>query len=165
MAKRKKAELYDLIQRIVYLYEEEKKDFRTIASLLRSEGYDISRSSIHRAYKDYKELAKQYSEWWDKIKILVEQTQNKPTSFMLSALVSILTQHVLEFVKDIDFMEFDEPGELIKAVKELTQMAKSLEEYISAKLQKAVEKIEEEGKKRNIDPEFLRLVKEEIYGV
>ncbi|MFZ8861404.1 MAG: phage protein Gp27 family protein [Thermocrinis sp.] len=165
MAKRKKAELYDLIQRIVYLYEEEKKDFRTIASLLRSEGYDISRSSIHRAYKDYKELAKQYNEWWDKIKILVEQTQNKPTSFMLSALVSILTQHVLEFVKDIDFMEFDDPGELIKAVKELTQMAKSLEEYISAKLQKAVEKIEEEGKKRNIDPEFLKLIKEEIYGI
>jgi hypothetical protein len=72
---------------------------------------------------------------------------------------------VLEFVKDIEFMEFEEPGELIKAVKELTQMTKSLEEYISAKLQKAVEKIEEEGKKRNIDPEFLRLIKEEIYGV
>jgi hypothetical protein len=165
MPKRKKAELYDIIQRIVYLYEEEKKDFRTIASLLRSEGYDISRSTIHRAYRDYKELAKRYNEWWDKIKILVEQTQNKPTSFMLSALVSILTQHVLEFVKDIEFMEFEEPGELIKAVKELTQMTKSLEEYISAKLQKAVEKIEEEGKKRNIDPEFLKLVKEEIYGV
>jgi len=32
-------------------------------------------------------------------------------------------------------------------------------------MQKAVEKIEEEGKKRNIDPEFIKLVKEEIYGV
>jgi len=28
-----------------------------------------------------------------------------------------------------------------------------------------VEKIEEEGKKRNIDQEFLKLIKEEIYGV
>jgi len=165
MPKRKKAELYDLIQRIVYLYEEEKKDFRTIASILRAEGYDISRSTIHRAYRDYKELAKAYNEWWDKIEVLVKQTQDKPTSFMLSALVSILTQHVLDFVKDINFMEFEEPSELIKAVKDLTQMSKSLEEYISAKLQKAVEKIEEEGKKRNIDPEFLRLIKEEIYGV
>jgi len=165
MAKRKKAELYDIIQRIVYLYEEEKKDFRTIASILRAEGYDISRSAIHRAYRDYKELAKAYNEWWDKIEILVKQTQDKPTSFMLSALVSILTQHVLDFVKDINFIEFEEPGELIKAVKDLAQMSKSLEEYISAKLQKAVEKIEEEGKKRNIDPEFIKFVKEEIYGV
>ena len=72
---------------------------------------------------------------------------------------------MLDFVKDINFMEFEEPSELIKAVKDLTQMSKSLEEYISAKLQKAVEKIEEEGKRRNIDPEFLRLIKEEIYGV
>jgi len=32
-------------------------------------------------------------------------------------------------------------------------------------MQKAIEKIEEEGKKRNIDPEFIKLVKEEIYGV
>ena len=165
MPKRKKVDLYDLIQRIVYLYEEEKKDFRTIASLLKAEGYDISRSTIHRAYRDYKELAKQYNEWWDKIEVLVRQTQDKPTSFMLSALVSILTQHVLDFAKDINFMEFEDPSELIKAVKDLTQVSKSLEEYISTKLQKSVEKIEEEGKKRNIDPEFLKIIREEIYGI
>jgi len=44
-------------------------------------------------------------------------------------------------------------------------MSQSLEKHITEKLQKAAEKIEEEGKKRNIDPEFLRLIKEEIYGV
>jgi len=49
MGRRKKAQLYDIIQKIVYLYEKEKRDFKTIESLLRSEGYDISKSSIHRA--------------------------------------------------------------------------------------------------------------------
>jgi len=92
MARRKKAQLYDIIQKIIYLYENEKKDFRTIESILRTEGYDISKSAIHRAYKDYSEAAELYNKWWDKIEILVQQTQNKPTSFMLSSLVAILTQ-------------------------------------------------------------------------
>lgn len=165
MPKRKKAELYDLIQRIIHMHEIEKKDFKTIASILRSEGYDISKSSIHRAYKEYQEFAKRYNEWWDKVEAIVKMTQNKPTTYMLSAVVSVLTQHIMDFVKDIDFMEFEEPGELIKAVKDLTQMAKSLEEYIGEKLKKAVEKIEEEGRKKGIDPEFLKIIKEEIYGI
>ena len=165
MARRKKAQLYDIIQKIVYLYEKEKRDFKTIESLLRTEGYDISRSSIHRAYKDYSEAAKQYNEWWDKIEILVQQTQSKPTSFMLSSLVAMLTQKVLEFTKDIDSFDFEEPEQLIAAVHKLSQMSQSLEKHITEKLQKAAEKIEEEGKKRNIDPEFLKLIKEEIYGV
>jgi hypothetical protein len=165
MARRKKAQLYDIIQKIVYLYENEKKDFRSIESILRSEGYDISKTAIHRAYKDYSEAAAQYNEWWDKIEVLVQQTQNKPTSFMLSSLVAMLTQKVLEFTKDIDSFEFEEPEQLITAVHKLSQMSQSLEKHITEKLQKAAEKIEEEGKKRNIDPEFLKLIKEEIYGV
>ncbi len=165
MPRRKKAELYDLVQRIIHMHEVEKKDFKTIASILRSEGYDISKSAIHRAYRDYKEFAKKYNEWWDKIEAIVSMTQDKPTSFMLSAVVSVLTQHVMDFVKDIDFMEFEDPNDLIKAVKDLTQMAKSLEEYIGERLKRAVEKIEEEGKKKGIDPEFLKRIKEEIYGI
>jgi hypothetical protein len=165
MPKRKKAQLYDIIQKIVYLYENEKKDFKTIESILRTEGYDISKTAIYRAYKDYSEVAKQYNEWWDKIEVLVQQTQNKPTSFMLSSLVAMLTQKVLEFTKDIDRFEFEEPEQLITAVSKLSQMSQSLEKHITEKLQKAAEKIEEEGKKRNIDPEFLKLIKEEIYGV
>ena len=165
MPRRKKAELYDLIQRIIHMHEVEKKDFKTIASILRSEGYDISKSAIHRAYRDYKEFAKKYNEWWDKIEAVVKMTQDKPTSFMLSAVVSVLTQHVMDFVKDIDFMEFEDPNDLIRAVKDLTQMAKSLEEYIGERLKRAVEKIEEEGRKKGIDPEFLRRIKEEIYGI
>jgi hypothetical protein len=165
MPKRKKAQLYDIIQKIVYLYENERKDFKTIESILRTEGYDISKTAIYRAYKDYSEVAAQYNEWWDKIEVLVQQTQNKPTSFMLSSLVAMLTQKVLEFTKDIDRFEFEEPEQLITAVSKLSQMSQSLEKHITEKLQKAAEKIEEEGKKRNIDPEFLKLIKEEIYGV
>ncbi|MEO2083420.1 MAG: phage protein Gp27 family protein [Desulfurobacteriaceae bacterium] len=165
MPRRKKATLQDIVARIVHLYEQEKKSFKEIESILRAEGYDISKSSIHRAYRDYKEFAKRYNEWWDKIEAVVKMTQDKPTTFMLSAVVSTLTQHVMDFVKDINYLEFDDPSDLIRAVKQLTDMAKSLEEYIGEKLRKAVEKIEEEGKKKNIDPEFLKLVKEEIYGI
>jgi len=165
MARRKKASLQDLITRIVHLYENDKKTFKEIEAILRAEGYDISKSAIHRAYRDYKEFAIRYNEWWDRIEAVVKMTQDKPTTYMLSAVVSTLTQHVMDFVKDIDFMEFEDPNDLIRAVKQLTDMAKSLEEYIGEKLKKAVEKIEEEGRKRQVDPEFLKLVKEEIYGI
>jgi len=160
MPHRKKAQLYDLIALIVHLYEKEGKNFREIESILRAKGYDISKSAIHRAYRDYKEFAKRYNEWWDKIEAVVKMTQDKPTTYMLSTVVTVLTQHVMEFVKDIDFMEFDDPNDLIKAVKDLTQMAKSLEEYIQERLRKAVEKIEEEGKKRGIDPGVSQHYKE-----
>ncbi len=165
MPRRKKATLQDIVARIVHLYEQEKKSFKEIESILRAEGYDISKSSIYRAYRDYKEFAKRYNEWWDKIEAVVKMTQDKPTTFMLSAVVSTLTQHVMDFVKDINYLEFDDPSDLIRAVKQLTDMAKSLEEYIGEKLRKAVEKIEEEGKKKNVDPEFLKLIKREIYGI
>ncbi len=165
MPRRKKASLQDLITRIVHLYEDDKKTFKEIEAILRSEGYDISKSAIHRAYRDYKEFANRYNEWWDKIEAVVKMTQDKPTTYMLSAVVSTLTQHVMDFVKDIDFMEFDDPNDLIRAVKQLTDMAKSLEEYIGEKLKNAVEKIEEEGKKRKVDPEFLKMIREEIYGL
>lgn len=165
MARRKKAQLYDIIQRIIYLYENEKKDFKTIESILRTEGYDISKTAIYRAYKDYSQTAKEYEEWRKKVEILVEQTQNKPNSLMLASLVALLTQKVVEFTKDIDRFEFEEPEQLISAVHKLSQMSQSLEKHITERLQEATKKIEEEGKKRNIDPEFLRLVKEEIYGV
>ena len=165
MPRRKKATLQDLITRIVHLYEDDKKTFKEIEAILRAEGYNISKSAIHRAYRDYKEFAQKYNEWWDKIETVVKMTQDKPTTFMLSAVVSTLTQHVMDFVKDIDFMEFEDPGDLIRAVKQLTDMAKSLEEYIGEKLKKAVEKIEEEGKKKKIPPEFLEMIKREIYGL
>ena len=165
MPRRKKATLQDLITRIVHLYEDDKKTFKEIEAILRAEGYNISKSAIHRAYRDYKEFAQKYNEWWDKIETVVKMTQDKPTTFMLSAVVSTLTQHVMDFVKDIDFMEFEDPGDLIRAVKQLTEMAKSLEEYIGEKLKKAVEKIEEEGKKKKIPPEFLEMIKREIYGL
>jgi cytochrome c556 len=165
MPKRKKATLHDLITRIVHLYEAEKKSFKEIESILRAEGYDISKSSIYRAYRDYKEFAQKYNEWWDKIEAIVKMTQDKPPSFMLSTVVSVLTQHVTDFVKDINYLEFDDPTELIRAVKQLVDMTKSLEEYIGEKLKKAVEKIEEEGKKKKVPPEFLEMIKREIYGL
>ena len=59
MGRRSKAKMYDLVNRIIYLYEKEKMKIKDIESLLKSEGYDISKSSIHRTIKTNQELAQQ----------------------------------------------------------------------------------------------------------
>ena len=60
MPRRSKIEVYNLLERVIDLYENRKLSIREIENILQKDGYSVSRSAIHRSLKNYNELAAQY---------------------------------------------------------------------------------------------------------
>jgi len=163
MAQRSKAKMYDLVNRIIYLYEKEKMKIKDIESLLRSEGYDISKSSIHRTIKSHQELAEEYKKIAEETKSLVEELKKVPASYMMEATLTILANKIFQFVRQIEKLEFDEPDKLVQAMNRLASSIEKMQRY-REELEAKMKVIEAEATKRNIDPEFMEMLKREIYG-
>jgi hypothetical protein len=160
MARKSKANLYNIIDRIVYMYHEEKKDIKTIANILQAEGYDISKSSIHRTLKSYADAAKEFQEVYEETKVLVEALKEKPASDVMEGITKILANRLFRFVKDIEMMDFEKPEELILSVDRLAKVIEKLERYRAEK----VKAIMEEAKKEEVSKEDLLKMLKEVYG-
>ncbi|WP_297888898.1 phage protein Gp27 family protein [Sulfurihydrogenibium sp.] len=160
MARKSKANLYHIIDRIVYMYHEEKKDIKTIANILQAEGYDISKSSIHRTLKSYADAAKEFQEVYEETKVLVEALKEKPASDVMEGITKILANRLFRFVKDIEMMDFEKPEELILSVDRLAKVIEKLERYRAEK----VKQILETAQKDTVSKEDLLQMLKEIYG-
>ncbi len=158
--KRSKADLYKLIDRIIYMYHEEKKDLKTIANILQAEGYDISKSSIHRTIKSYSDAAKEFQEIYEEAKVLVETLKEKPASDVMESITKILANRLFRFVKDIEAMDFENPDELILSIERLSKTIERLEKYRAEK----VKQILETAQKDTVSKEDLLQMLKEIYG-
>jgi len=161
--RRSKAKLYDLVERIIYLYENEKMTIRDIEALLRSEGYDISKSSIHRTIKSYTELAEEYKRTAEETKALIEALRKQPASYQMEAILTMLVSKVFNFVRSIEELEFEDPHELVLALNRLASSVEKMQRY-REELEAKMAKVELEAKKRNIDKEFIEYVRKEIFG-
>ncbi|AIH04465.1 phage protein Gp27 family protein [Thermodesulfobacterium commune] len=161
--RRSKAKLYDLVERIIYLYENEKMTIRDIEALLRSEGYDISKSSIHRTIKSYTELAEEYKRTAEETKALIEALREQPASYQMEAILTMLVSKVFNFVRSIEELEFEDPHELVLALNRLASSVEKMQRY-REELEAKMAKVELEAKKRNIDKEFIEYVRKEIFG-
>jgi hypothetical protein len=161
--RRSKAKLYDLVERIIYLYENEKMTIRDIEALLRAEGYDISKSSIHRTIKSYTELAEEYKRTAEETKALIEALRDQPASYQMEAILTMLVSKVFNFVRSIEELEFEDPHELVLALNRLASSVEKMQRY-REELEAKMAKVELEAKKRNIDKEFIEYVRKEIFG-
>jgi len=161
--RRSKAKLYDLVERIIYLYEKEKMTIKDIESLLRSEGYDISKSSIHRTLKSYAQLAEEYKRTAEETKALIETLRNQPPSYQMEAILTMLVSKVFNFVRSIENLEFEDPHELVTALNRLASSIEKMQRY-REELETKLKRVESEAKKRNIDREFIEYVKKEVFG-
>lgn len=160
MSRRAKADLYKLIDRIIYMYHEEKKGIRTIANILQAEGYDISKSSIHRTLKSYADAAREFQEIYEEAKVLVEALKEKPASDVMEGITKILANRLFRFVKDIEAMDFEKPEELILSIDRLAKAIERLERYRAEK----VKEIINEAEKESVSKEDLLKMLKEIYG-
>ncbi len=160
MPRRKKAELYDLIQRIIHMHEVEKKDFKTIASLLRAEGYDISKSAVHRAYRSYAEAAEEFKKIYEETKALIETLKDNPSTDVIEETIAIVANRIFTFVKDIEAIDFTDPHELVSAIQKLANSAEKLQRYREERLKEIIK----EAKKPETTKEEIIKRLEELYG-
>lgn len=164
MPPRRKATLFDIVERIIYLYHNEKKAIREIESILRAEGYDISRGSIHRTLKSYQDTAKELLEAKEEVKALIEAVKENPSTDMIEGIVSIIASRLLKFIKDIESFDFDDPYQLISAIQKLANSAEKLQKYREEKILKAMQQVEKEEKQSYSKEEVIKLLREAYEG-
>lgn len=119
MSRRSKVDLYGLLDRIIRLYEEEKKSIAEIESILRAEGYDISRESIRRKLKSSKEIAEVYRKSIEEAQVLIDAVRNNPNTDVIEVTSSLLAHKLFEFTKTIEELDFTSADEFIRAVQRL----------------------------------------------
>ena len=120
MGRRSKAELMGLIERIIKMYEDEKYSIKQIEAILNEEGYDISREAIRRSIKSSKDVAHQYRQAASEAKILIDTVRDNPNTDVVEITTNLLTKQLFDFVRNIDELTFEDPGELILAINRLS---------------------------------------------
>lgn len=164
MPPRKKADLYNIVQRIIHLYVDQKKHVREIEGILRAEGYDISKSSIHRTIKNYQDAAKELIEFEKEVKTLIETFKDKPATDYLEAGAKMLSGKLFKIVSQIIDMDFDDPEKLINSISKLSNTVEKLQRYREERLKKAMQEVENSEKQSWTKDEVIKLLREAYEG-
>jgi len=104
---RLKADLYGIIERIFDMYEKKKMTITEIETQLKSEGYDISRSSVHRSLKSYKQVAKQQEKYQEEAKVLIDTVRNTTNTDLVETINILFASKLFDYVKDLDSIELE----------------------------------------------------------
>lgn len=121
MAPRSKAELHDLVSRIVSMYEDDKMTLVEIEQQLRDEGIDISRESIRRTVKSNKQIARELMKTREETTLLINAIRDNPATDTNEATLDYLIGKAFEYTKTIESVEFADLPELAKFVRDMTR--------------------------------------------
>lgn len=118
MGRVSKVELFDLLERVIKLHGEH-KSIKEIEAMLRGEGYGISRESIRRALKSSAQAASEYRKAYEESRALVEAVRSNPNTDVYETITSLLAGKILESVKGIEEINFEDPVGMALAVNKL----------------------------------------------
>ena len=121
MAQRSKAELLDIVTRIVKLYEEDKLTLADIEKRLRDEGIDISRESIRRTVKSNKTIARELMKTREETTALINTIRDNPATDTNEATLDYLIGKAFQYTKTIESVDFADVPELAKFIKDMTR--------------------------------------------
>ena len=100
--------------------------------------------------------------------VMADITSEKASATQ-KAVAEMITAATIEFISGRDGFDADEIRDVAKAMKDCTAIAinadKYIREQVKAKAEKAADKITELAGKKQIDPETLKLIREQIYGI
>lgn len=115
MGRRSKADLYDVVDRILSLYTREKLTIVQISEKLQAEGLDISREAVRRSLKGSKELAAELRNTMEEARVMMDAVRDNPNTDIAEAVVTRLGGLLLRETQELDSLEFDDPGEAVLA--------------------------------------------------
>jgi len=115
MGRRSKADLYDVVDRILELYTRDKLTMKEIADQLKAEGIDMSREAVRRSLKSTKELAADLMKTIEEAKVMIDVVRANPNTDVAEAVVTRLGGLLLRETQAIDELSFDDPGEAVLA--------------------------------------------------
>lgn len=119
MGRRSKAELNDLVDRILSMWSKDKLTIQQIADKLQDEGIDISRESVRRSLKTSKELATDMRNCMAEARVMMQEVKDNPNTDIAEAVVTRFGGLLLRESQAIDALEFEDPAEAILAASRL----------------------------------------------
>ncbi|HRR41450.1 MAG TPA: DUF3486 family protein [Syntrophales bacterium] len=146
-------------------------DYRALSEWLREQGFEISRAAVHR-------YGQAFEERLAAIKIASEQARavseavGDNEGVMSDALISLVQEKAFDVLVNLQTSDpvafakiFPKMGIMVAKLSKASVDQKKWMAEVKKKAEKAVENIEEKLKSQKLDPEALRVVREEIYGI
>lgn len=115
MGRRSKAEMLDLVERIVRMHDEEKLTFDQIADKLQDESYDISRESARRSYNNAAAKAEKYKLAAESAREIVNAAKGTNTD-LAEAANSVVANMFYDRIMRMDGLDFENDKDLFKAM-------------------------------------------------
>lgn len=120
--RRSKAEMLGLVERIVKMFNDEKKTLAEIERILREEGYEISREAIRLTVKDNKKIAAELEQARAETEQLIDSIRSNPATDVNEAAVDFLIAKAFAFVKQIESVDFSNLPELADFIRKISKV-------------------------------------------
>lgn len=144
------------------------RDYSALASWLAEQGFEISRSAVHRYGQGVEERIERLKAATD-IAVTIADEVGDDAGKVTDAVVRMYQEKIFSALLEMQNVD-PESIDIVKlgrVVAEITRSSISQKKFmaeVKEKAKKAVENIEQKAKRR-MDPELLKIVKEEIYGI
>lgn len=145
--------------------------YSALESWLADLGYEISRSAVHRYAQGFESKVAA-------IKVATEQAKAIATAVgddegaMNEALIRLVQQQAFDVLVNMQTEDpelyakmFPKMGVMVARLSRAAVGQKKWQAEARQKANRAVENIEQKARKKSLDPETLKLIKEEIYGI
>ena len=143
-------------------------DYSALAEWLQDQGYDISRSAVHRYGQNFEERLSAITMATEQARAVAEAAKDDEGN-MNEALIRLVQTKAFDALIDADSSEsLPKMGTMIAKLSKAAVDQKKWMREIKEKAKTAVENIEKKaaaGGKKSLDPETLRIIREEVYGI
>jgi hypothetical protein len=143
-------------------------DYSALAKWLQLKGYDISRSSLHRYGQDFEERLAAISLATEQARAVAEAAGDDENA-MNEALIRLVQTKAFEsLTAATTFESLPKMGVMIAKLSKASVDQKKWMADTRKKAAAALKNIEEKtatSGKKSLDPETLRIIREEIYGI
>lgn len=133
-----------------------------------TQGYSVSKSSIGRFANRMKLLARMRQAGVIVRDVMKDLTREKASETQ-KAVAEMITAQAIDFISSQEKMTAKEIMDISRAIRDNTAVSISADKYTRSQAAERVKaadtKITTIGKKKNIDPEVLKQIREEIYGI
>lgn len=120
--RRSKAEMMDLVTRIVSMYDKDHMTLQQIEETLRGEGYHISREAIRLSIKKNKTIARDLEKTRIETQQLIDTIRSNPSADINEATADFLIAKAFEFTKQIEYLDFENLPQLADFIKKMTKV-------------------------------------------
>lgn len=163
------ADLPDDLREQIHKKITEGYTYQEISEWITSAGHPISKSAVGSYGKNYLTKLEKLRLAREQARTIVEEGSDKPATELIEAASSLTQQLVLEYLVDnsLDLSEVraDRLIQALSMLEKSTVAREKLKLESRRKAEMAVKNIEDVAASKGIDPETLRKIKEEIYGI